>query len=154
MPEQMPAVPSRDQVQDDPSLSLYKVEAALRELESSGGKAIAEVRTARQNHAAARQALRMARARAFALAREQPGKQTVQEREMFVSTETDEEQFLVDLADIEVRYAADLADERSSVRSSLQTRAKLIMEVMRLAGYTGAPQMNQGGGGNGYRSRQ
>lgn len=149
MPEQMPAVPSRDQVQDDPSLSLYKVEAALRELESSGGKAIAAVRTARQNHAAARQTLRMARAKAFALAREQGGKQTVQEREMFVSTETDEEQFLVDLADIEVRYAADLADERSSVRSSLQTRAKLIMEVMRLAGYAGAPPSNQGG--QGYR---
>ena len=154
MPEQMPAVPSRDQVQDDPSHSLYRVEAALRELESSGGKAIMAVRTARENHAAARQALRQARAKAFALAREQGGKQTVQEREMFVSTQTDEEQFLVDLADIEVRYAADLADERSSVRSSLQTRAKLIMEVMRLAGYAGTPPSNQGGGGNGYRSRQ
>lgn len=62
---------------------------------------------------------------------------TVQLKSAFVDEQTTDLQLALDLADVEVKYAADMVDERSSTRSSLQTRAKLALESLRLAGYGG-----------------
>lgn len=127
--------------EDDGSMSLYAVERGLRELESSGGKAAQEVRKARIDVAQAKRKLRLARARAFVEAKQIPRTDnkpsTVQERDIFVVEKTDTEQFELDIAEATLRYACDLIDERQGERSSLQTRAKLVMEAMRLASYAG-----------------
>ena len=122
-------------------MSLYSVERGLRELESSGGQAALQVRQARIDVANAKRKLRLARARAFVEAKQIPRTDnkpsTVQERDIFVVEKTDTEQFELDIAEATLRYACDLIDERQGERSSLQTRAKLVMEALRLSGYAG-----------------
>lgn len=135
-----PAVPSRAAVEDDPVPNLYAIEAGLRQLEGETGQNALAVKNARTKHVEAKRTLRKARAAASLAAKQErraeDGKPlTVDERKQFIEDRTDEEQWLCDLADVEVRYSVDLASERSDVRSSLQTRAKLALEVMRLAGY-------------------
>ena len=142
LPERkQPAVPSQARIEDDPSQSLYQIEAGLRELERGGGHAVLQVRGAREELAAARQALRVKRAQVWvqakALKRENGRDATVLEREMYMDEHTSDEQFEVDMCEAAVHYARDLSADREGVRSSLQTRAKLCMEAMRLAGFGG-----------------
>lgn len=118
---------------NDEGFNLHEIERGLRELESSGGKAALDLKKQRLNLVEARRALRRARVVATFQATG-----TVQMKSAFVDQETDEEQYNFELAEVEVKYAVDLVDERSSTRSSLQTRAKLALEAMRLAGYGGA----------------
>ncbi len=118
----------------DEGFNLHEIERGLRELESSGGSAALKLKQARIALAESRQSLRKAKVKATFGA---PREFTVQMKSAFVDRETDAEQFAYDLADAEVRYTADLVDERSSTRSSLQTRAKLALEAMRLAGFGG-----------------
>lgn len=119
----------------DEGFNLHEIERGLRDLESSGGTAALSLKRARIVLAETRQALRQAKVKATFDA---PREFTVQMKSAFVDRETDSQQFAYDLADAEVRYTADLVDERSSTRSSLQTRAKLALEAMRLAGFGGA----------------
>lgn len=139
--ERQPSVPARSRIEDDPSQSLYQIEAGLRELEGGGGRAVLAVRTAREELAAARQALRLKRARVWVdakkLKRENGRDATVLEREMFMDENTADEQFEVDICEAAVHYARDLSADREGVRSSLQTRARLCMEAMRLSGFGG-----------------
>lgn len=137
----LPVVPTRPQVEDDPVPNMYAIERGLRELEATSGNAALELKRSRVNLVERRRALRLAKAKAFMEAkaqRQENGKPTtVQEREAYVDINTDEEQFQFDLAEVEVRYAMDLVSERGDTRSSLQTRAKLAIETMKLAGYGG-----------------
>ena len=134
----LPSVPARAAIEDDPVPNLYQIEKGLRELETSSGRAALTLKQSRMNLVERRRALRKAKAKAFLEAKQQRqenGKPTtVQEREAYVDINTDEEQFQFDLAEVEVRYAADLMNERSETRSSLQTRSKLAIECMRLSG--------------------
>jgi hypothetical protein len=132
----LPVVPGRVAIEDDPIPNLFSIERGLRELESTGGQAALLLREKRLEMVAARKALREARARAQ-LSTDNPGK-TIPARNAWVDLRTGDAQFEFELSEVEVKYAADLVDERSSTRSSLQTRAKLAMEVMRLAGYAGS----------------
>lgn len=115
------------------SMSLFEVERKLRALENSSGKVLLELRKLRLVSAEKRDALRKAKA----AARKRAPKGAAAERTAFVEGEVVVEQHAAELADIEVRYGADLVDERISVRSSLQSRAKVVTEAMRLAGYSG-----------------
>lgn len=128
-------------IEDEPVPNLYQIERGLRDLEGSSGQAALTLKKSRLNLVDKRRELRLAKAKAFLEAkreRQENGKPTtVQERESYVDIHTDEEQFQFDLAEVEVRYAADLMNERSDTRSSLQTRAKLAIECMKLAGYGG-----------------
>lgn len=92
-----------------------------------------ELKKLRVKQAEARQALRNARARARAAA----PKLSDKARAEYVDDATADDIYLVELAEIEVKYGADMVEERRSERSSLQTRAKLAIEAMRLAGYGG-----------------
>lgn len=133
------ALPTRAEIEQDPGGSVYEIEKALRALESSGGMAALQLKRAREDVVEKRRALRHKRARveveAKRIRREIDGKPlTVDERRQYLDSETDVEQYELDLAEVIVKYTADLVNERSSTRSSLQTRAKLVMEAMRLAG--------------------
>ncbi|MFC9768816.1 hypothetical protein [Rhodococcus jostii] len=116
----------------DDGFNLYEIEKGLRELESSGGRAALELKNQRLALVEARRVLRQAKAKATF---EASG--TVQMKAAYVDQQTDEQQYQFELAEVEVKYAADIVDERSSTRSSLQTRAKLAMESMKLAGHGG-----------------
>jgi hypothetical protein len=132
------ALPTRDEIEEDPGGSVYEIEKGLRALESSGGRAALELKRAREDVVEKRRALRNARTRASLAAKSIRGEDgkplKVGERAQFIEDETDVEQYELDLAEVIVKYTADLVNERSSTRSSLQTRAKLVMESMRLAG--------------------
>lgn len=120
----------RDPMDDDEGFSLHEIERGLRQLEATGGRAALELKKARLELVERRKSLRRARITAtFA------SEGTVQMKNAYVDRETDTEQYECELAEVAVRYCADLVDERSSTRSSLQTRAKLVVEAMRLAGH-------------------
>lgn len=119
-------------MRDDP-YNLIEIERALRELESSGGQAALELKRYRENLAEKRKELRDAKA--TAVFNSPAG--TVQLKSAYVDQQTSELQYDVELAEVQARYGADIVNERSSKRSALQTRAKLAMEAMRLAGYGG-----------------
>ncbi|NIL77658.1 hypothetical protein [Rhodococcus sp. B10] len=133
----VPAVPTTAQIEDDPVPNLYAIERGLQHLEISGGLAALELKNARTALVEARRDLRRARVVARLKAKAELTKPTIPDLQAFVDQATDEEQFAFELAEVEVRYTADLVDERSSTRSSLQTRAKLAIECMRLAGHGG-----------------
>jgi hypothetical protein len=116
---------------EDP-FNLLEIERGLKELESTGGQAALELKRWRERLVEKKKALREAKARATF---EAAG--TVQMKAAFVDLKTNDLQYEVDLAEVQVRYAADVVDDRSSKRSALQTRAKLAIEAMRLAGYGG-----------------
>lgn len=117
----------------DEAFNLVEIARNLQRLESTGGRAALELKKLRVNQAEARKALRVARARARKAAPPSSDKA----RAEFVDDETNEDQYAAELAEIEVKYGADMVEERRSERSSLQTRAKLAIEAMRLAGYGG-----------------
>ncbi|MGW4720729.1 hypothetical protein [Nocardia sp. NPDC004260] len=117
---------------EDP-FNLLEIEAGLRRLESTGGQAALELKKWREELAHKRHALRVAK---FKATFDAPAG-TVQMKAAYVDQETASLQLECDLAEAQVKYAADLVNERSSERSALQTRAKLAMEAMRLAGYGG-----------------
>jgi hypothetical protein len=121
----------------DEAFNLVDIARNLRRLESTGGRAALELKKLRVKQAEARKALRIARADARDLARQGATSRSDKARAEFVEDETDEAQYLAELADIEVKYGADMVEERRSERSSLQTRAKLAIEAMRLAGFGG-----------------
>lgn len=125
---------------DDGAPNLYEIERGLRDLESSGGKAALELKQCRFAVAHAKQKLRLAKVRAFAEYKGMGGKQTVQERELHIVERTDTEQFELDIAEAALMYARDLVDDRQGQRSSLQTRAKLSLEALRLSGYASESQ--------------
>lgn len=133
----LPAVPTRAAVEDDPVPNLYAIEQGLRQLEVSGGHAALELKNARVHLVEARRAIRRAKVAARLEAKATLAKPTIPDLQFFIDEATDEEQYRFELAEVEVRYTADLVDERSSTRSSLQTRAKLAIECMRLAGHGG-----------------
>jgi hypothetical protein len=116
----------------DEGFNLHEIHRGLRDLEASGGQAALSLRNERTTLVEKRRALRQARAQATLAATG-----TVQVKAAHVDIATDQEQYDHDLADVAVRYAVDLVEERSSTRMSLQTRAKLALEAMRLAGYGG-----------------
>lgn len=118
----------------DEAFNLVDIARNLQRLESTGGRAALELKKLRVKHAEARKALRNARAHVRATA---PAKLSDKARAEFVDDATNEDQYAAELADIEVRFGADMVEERRSERSSLQTRAKLAIEAMRLAGYGG-----------------
>jgi hypothetical protein len=132
------ALPSRVEIEEDPGGSVFEIEKGLRVLESSGGRAALELKRAREDLVKARQELRHAKTAASLRAKQLRGEDgkplKVAERAQYIDDETDAEQYALDLADVIVKYTADLVNERASTRSSLQTRAKLVMESMRLAG--------------------
>ncbi len=66
-----------------------------------------------------------------------PSGDTVQMKDAFVDLATSDAKYDVEIAEIEVKYAADCVEERGSERSSLQTQAKVVIEEMRLAGFGG-----------------
>lgn len=122
----------RPQGFEDP-FNLLEIERGLRRLESTGGQAALELKRYRDAAAHKRHELRVAKFRAMFDAPDG----TVQMKNAYVDQQTAELQLECDLAENQVRHAADLVAERSSERSALQTRAKLAMEAMRLAGYGG-----------------
>lgn len=132
--------------EDDGAPNMFEIERGLRQLESSAGRAALELRTYRVQVAVARKALRGAKVRAYQQAKElQRGDgrpSTAQERDMYVLEHTDDEQFQLDLAEAALAYARDIVEERSGQRSSLQTRAKLTLEALALAGYAGTSAPN------------
>lgn len=117
---------------EDP-FNLLEIERGLRELESTGGKAALELKRFREALAAKRKELREAKAYAKAQAPKGP----VFDRAAFIDEHTSDLQFEVEMAEIQSRYGADMVNERASKRSALQTRAKLAIEAMKLAGYGG-----------------
>ncbi|MEV6555904.1 hypothetical protein AB0M22_09320 [Nocardia sp. NPDC051756] len=117
----------------DEAFNLADIARNLRRLEATGGRAALELKRLRVEQADARKALREARAHARAAAPRSSDKA----RAEWVDDQTNEDQYKAELAEIEVKYGADMVEERRSERSSLQTRAKLAIEAMRLAGYGG-----------------
>ena len=117
----------------DEAFNLVDIARNLKRLESTGGRAALELKKLRVEHAEARKALREAKARVRASAPKMSDKARIE----YVDDHTGEEQYLVELAEIEVKYGADMVEERRSERSSLQTRAKLAIEAMHLAGHGG-----------------
>ncbi|WP_454199527.1 hypothetical protein [Nocardia sp. Marseille-Q1738] len=117
---------------EDP-FNLLEIDRGLRELESSGGQAALDLKKWRDDLARKRKQLRDAKTKATFNAPDG----TVQMKSAYVDQETTELQLEYDLADNQARYGADMVDERRSTRSSLQTRAKLAVEAMKLAGYGG-----------------
>lgn len=126
---------------DDGAPNMFEIERGLKHLEASGGQAALLLKQYREEVAQCERNLRLAKVRAYAqakkLRRDDGRPSTVQEREMYVLEATDEAQFQLDLAKASLSYARDLVDERSGERSSLQTRAKLTLEALALAGYAG-----------------
>lgn len=117
----------------DEAFNLVEIARGLRRLESTGGRAALELKKLRVKQADARKALREAKARVRASAPRMSDKARIE----YVDDHTNEDQYLAELAEIEVKYGADMVEERRSERSSLQTRGKLATEAMRLAGYGG-----------------
>lgn len=117
----------------DDAFNLVDIARNLKRLESTGGRAALELKKLRVAHAEARKALREARARVRASAPKMSDKARIE----YVDDHTIDDQYQAELAEIEVKYGADMVEERRSERSSLQTRAKLAAETMRLAGYGG-----------------
>jgi hypothetical protein len=117
----------------DEAFNLVDIARNLKRLESTGGRAALELKKLRVKQAEARKALRDARASVRASAPRMSDKA----RAEWVDDHTGEDQYLAELAEIEVKYGADMVEERRSERSSLQTRAKLAIEAMRLSGYGG-----------------
>lgn len=117
----------------DDAFNLVDIARNLKRLESTGGRAALELKRLRVGQADAKKALREAKARARKAAPPSSDKA----RAEYVEDETSEDQYRAELAEIEVKYGADMVEERRSERSSLQTRAKLAIETMRLAGYGG-----------------
>lgn len=75
----------------------------------------------------------VAKAHAYLRAK-QTGKPTIPEVEALVELATINERTNLDRAKAAHAYACDRTDDLADRRSSLQTRAKLVMEQMRLAG--------------------
>lgn len=117
----------------DEAFNLVDIARNLQRLESTGGRAALELKKLRVKQAEARKALREAKARVRAAAPRLSDKARIE----YVDDHTADVQYQADLAEIEVKYGADMVEERRSERSSLQTRAKLAIEAMRLAGYGG-----------------
>jgi hypothetical protein len=117
----------------DEAFNLVDIARNLQRLESTGGRAALELKKLRVKQAEARKALREAKARVRASAPKMSDKARIE----YVDDHTGEDQYLAELAEIEVKYGADMVEERRSERSSLQTRAKLAIEAMRLSGYGG-----------------
>ncbi len=117
----------------DDAFNLADIARRLQHLESSGGRAALELKKLRAAHAEARKALRAAKA----AARSEMPALTAQGRADYIEDHVQDELYAVDLAEIAMKYGADMVEERRSERSSLQTRAKLAVESMRLAGYGG-----------------
>ncbi|KIA63035.1 hypothetical protein [Nocardia vulneris] len=117
----------------DEAFNLVDIARNLRRLESTGGRAALELKRLRVQQADAKKALRQAKAAARAAAPRSSDKA----RSEWVDDQTNEVQYQAELAEIEVKYGADMVEERRSERSSLQTRAKLAIEAMRLSGYGG-----------------
>ena|SRR5881628_7850 len=117
----------------DEAFNLVDIARNLQRLESTGGRAALELKKLRVKHAEAKKALREAKARVRASAPRMSDKTRIE----YVDDHTNDDQYAVELADIEVKYGADMVEERRSERSSLQTRAKLAIEAMRLAGFGG-----------------
>lgn len=118
--------------EDDP-FNLVDIERQLAELGSTNGKAALALKQWRTNLADKNKALREAKY----LATEQAPEGTVQMKNAYIDRQTNDLQYEVELAKIQVQYGMDLVDERKSARSGLQTRANLVKEAMRLAGYGG-----------------
>lgn len=117
----------------DEAFNLVDIARNLQRLESTGGRAALELKKLRVKHAEARKAVREAKARVRASAPKLSDKARLE----YVDDYTSEDQYLAELAEIEVKYGADMVEERRSERSSLQTRGKLAIEAMRLAGFGG-----------------
>lgn len=117
----------------DEAFNLVEIARNLQRLESTGGRAALELKKLRVEHADAKKALREAKAHVRATAPRMSDKA----RGEWVEDHTGEEQYRVDLAEVEMKYGADMVEERRSERSSLQTRANLAKEAMKLAGYGG-----------------
>ncbi|WP_280320130.1 hypothetical protein [Nocardia wallacei] len=117
----------------DEAFNLIDIARNLQRLEATGGRAALELKKLRVKQAEARKALREAKARVRASAPRMSDKARVE----YVEDHTSEIQYQAELAEIEVKYGADMVEERRSERSSLQTRAKLAIEAMRLAGMGG-----------------
>jgi hypothetical protein len=117
--------------EDDNPFDMYEIGRNLKHLESTNGKAAVKMRDWRIELANKRKALR----EATAYATEHAPAGTVPEKKAYVDSQTSVLQYEVELAKIQVDYATDILDERSSTRSSLQSRLKAALETMRLAGY-------------------
>lgn len=77
----------------------------------------------------------VAKAHAYLRAK-QSGKPTIPEIEALVELDTIVERTNLDRAKAAHQYAADRTEDIAERRSSLQTRSKLVMEQMRLAGHS------------------
>lgn len=126
---------------DDGGMSLHAINRLLTSIEATGEQAVTALKICRDQVIAARSALRRARAAAYTRARAELRRSdgrpsTAQERAAYVDEAVEDEQFALEVAEAALSYAKDLLEERRSIRSSLQTRANLVMESMRLSGYS------------------
>lgn len=112
--------------------SLIEIEKQLRDLNSTSGSELLELKKLEHRRANAEHALSVGEAKAFMQAQG-----TVAFKEAFVTLETRHQARAARLAKVAVDYAKSKVRERENTRSALQTQAKLALEAMRLAGYGG-----------------
>jgi hypothetical protein len=124
---------SDEEDEDFNPYDMIEIGNGLKNLEGRAGKAPLRLKQWRTELAEKKKALREASAQATKSA--PPG--TVPEKKAHVDLETSDLQYEVELAEIQVSYARDLVADTESHRSSLQSRLKGAMEIMRLSGYGG-----------------
>lgn len=114
---------------------LVSIQRALHDLEQDaqrGPRIVADAYRAMQD---AERDYEIAKARAHLKAKQSfDGKPTVADIEAEVTLNTLQERARAEVAESAHRYAVSRVKEMESRRSSLQTRAKLVMEQMRLVG--------------------
>lgn len=118
--------------EDDP-YNLIDIERQLAKLGTTNGKAALALKKWRTNLAVKTKVLRDAKYVATNAAPEG----TVQMKTAFIDEQTTDLQHEVAIAKIQVQYGMDLVEEQQGARSALQTRSKLAIEAMKLAGYGG-----------------
>lgn len=118
----------------DDGNDLISIERGLRELEQLSQRGVRIVNDAFKAWQTAKHEYDLARANVHLKAKDDSPKITIPDLEAVVELGTAAERAKMDAAKAEHEYAVKRTADISDRRSSLQTRAKLIMEEMRLAG--------------------
>lgn len=116
---------------------LLSIEQGLRDVEHDSQRGVRIVNDAFRVWQDAKREYDVAKAHAYLKAKNVEPKPTIPEIEARVEIGTVIERAAMDQAKAAHQYAVDRTDDIADRRSSLQTRAKLVLEQMRLAGIGG-----------------